>query len=260
VKEIDARKSLEAALEETRSAARDAERWFREEAVALRAQGLEREADFEGRLDSQRLEHEHRLAEARNECERLAQARATADDYVKRLGAELSEATRTIEDTHRESRATIDRLSAEHATARAAFADMIAERDDRLKEQAISLRASETMRIELQERLETVLAAERDEIAQVQEKLMATVAVLDATRRRREVLQTEAARPAEVHELPDESRLNTLLSFEQSTLAALHSDEEGALVRRVVPEGEATPQHTDNTRPSVGASAFAKLV
>src|SRR4030095_8649509 len=54
VKEIDARRILEGTLDETRSAALDAERWFREEAVALRAEGLEREARVEARLGTQR--------------------------------------------------------------------------------------------------------------------------------------------------------------------------------------------------------------
>ena len=194
-------------------------------ASALRTQGLEREAYFDARLASERLEHENRLAEILNECERLVQAHATADEHVKRLSAELSEATCLIEDTRRESRATIDRLSTEHATALAAFADLISERDERLKEQAVrhdvSLRASERTRSELEERLAVVLAAGRDEIEQVQEKLMAAVATLEATRRRREVLQTEAARRPELHEQRDESRRNTLLTFDQSTLAAL---------------------------------------
>ena len=260
-KEIDARKILERTLDETRSAALEAERWFREEAVALRAEGLEREASFEARLASERLEHESRLAEIRNECERLVQARAAADEHVTRLSADLSEATRVIEDTRRESRATIDRMSAEHATALAAFADLIAERDERLKEQAVrhdvSLRAAEKMRGELQERLDAMLAAERDEIEQVQQKLMATVEALEATRRRREDMQT--ARRSELHEQRDENGLNSLLSFEQSTLAALQCTEEGALVRRGLPEVHAVPQHADNTLPVVAASAFVKL-
>ncbi len=260
-KEIDARKILERTLDETRSAALEAERWFREEAVALRAEGLEREASFEARLASERLEHESRLAEIRNECERLVQARAAADEHVTRLSADLSEATRVIEDTRRESRATIDRISAEHATALAAFADLIAERDERLKEQAVrhdvSLRAAEKMRGELQERLDAMLAAERDEIEQVQQKLMATVEALEATRRRREDMQT--ARRSELHEQRDENGLNSLLSFEQSTLAALQCTEEGALVRRGLPEVHAVPQHADNTLPVVAASAFVKL-
>ena len=111
----------------------------------------------------------------------------------------------------------------------------------------------------MQERLEAVLAAERDEIAQVQEKLMATVEALDATRRRREGLQTEADRRSELLEQRDESQLNDLLSFEQSTLAALQCDEEGALVRRASPEAHAAAQHPDNTPPISAASAFAKL-
>ena len=252
VKEIDARRILEGTLDETRSAALDAERWFREEAVALRAEGLEREARVEARLASEQLEHDNRLAEIRNECERLVEARATADEHVKRLSADLSAATRAIEDTRRESRTAIDQLSAEHAKALAGFAEVIAERD-------ASLRASETMRRALQERLGAVLAAERDEIAQVQEKLMATVEALDATRRRREGLQTEADRRSELLEQRGESQLNDLLSFEQSTLAALQCDEEGALVRRASPEAHAAAQHPDNTPPISAASAFAKL-
>jgi hypothetical protein len=208
VKEIDGRQILEGTLDKTRSAALDAERWFREEAAVLRAQGLEREAYFEARLANEQLEHENRLAEIRNECERLVQARATADEHVRQLSADLSEATRATEDTRRESRATIDRLSTEHATALAAFADLIAERDERLKQQAVrhdvSLRASETTRGELQERLEAVLAAGRDEIEQLQERLMTTVEALAAMRRRREILQSEAARRSERHEQRDE--------------------------------------------------------
>ena len=231
VQETDAREILARTLNETRSAALDAERWFREEADALRTQGLEREAYFDARLASERLEYENRVAEMRAEYERLGQARAAVDKNVERLSADLTEATRVLEDARREFQNTIGRLSTEHATALAA---LIAERDERLKEQAVrhdvSLRASERARTELQERLHEALATGRHEIELVQEKLMATVEALEATLRRREILQTEVVRSSEPHGQREESRATNLRLLEQAPLAALQCNEDSALV------------------------------
>jgi chromosome segregation ATPase len=231
VQETGARETLERTLNETRSAALDAERWFREEADALRVQRLEREEYFDARLASERLEHENRLAEMQTEYERLGQARAAADKNVQRLSADLTEATRVLEDARREFQNTTDRLSTEHATALAA---LIAERDEQLKEQAVrhdvSLRASERARTELQERLHEAMATGRHEIEQVQEKLMATVEALDATLRRREILQAEVVRSSEPHGQREESRAKNLRSLEQAPLAALQCNEDSALV------------------------------
>jgi hypothetical protein len=231
VQETDARETLERTLNETRSAARDAERWFREEADALRAHGFEREEYFEARLASERLEYENRLAEMQTDYERLGRARAAADKNVQRLSADLTEATHVLEDARREFQNTIDRQSTEHATALAAS---IAERDQTLKEQAVrhdvSLRTSERARTELQERLHEVLATGRHEIEQVQEKLMATVEALEATLRRREILQTEVVRSSEPHGQREESRAKNLRLLEQAPLAALQCNEDSALV------------------------------
>jgi len=231
VQETDARETLERTLNETRSAALEAERWFREEADALRAQGLEREEYFDTRLASERLEYEKRLAEMQTEYERLGQARAAADKNVQRLSANLTKATRVHEDARREFQNTTDRLSTEHATALAA---LIAERDERLKEQAVrhdaSLRASERARTELQERLHEALATGRHEIEQVQEKLMATVEALEATLRRRANLQTEVVGGSETHGQREESRAKNLRLLEQAPLAALQCNEDNALV------------------------------
>ena len=231
VQETDAREILERTLKETRSAALDAERWFREEADALRAHGLEREEYFDARLASERLEYENRLAEMQTESERLGQAQAAADKNVQRLSADLTEATRVHEDARRESQSTIDRLSTEHATA---LATLIAERDERLKEQAVrhdvSLRASERARTELQERLHEALATGRHEIEQVQEKLMATVEALEATLRRRTNLQTEVVGSSEAHGQREETRAKNLRLLEQTPVAALQCNEDSALV------------------------------
>ena len=233
-REIDARAILERKLNETQSAAFDAERRFRDEAAALRAQAQEREAYFDARLASERLEYDNRLAEMQHECERFGQARAAADADVQRLSADLSDAKRVLEDTRREFQDTFDRQSTEHATALAALAVSIAERDERLKEQAVchqvSLQASERTRAELQERLQAALAAGRHDIEQVQETLMATVEALEATKRRQEVLQTEADRIPEPHDQRHESRTKDLRVVQQSELAALQHNEDAALV------------------------------
>ena len=115
--------TLERTLNETRSAALDAERWLREEADVLRAHGLEREEYLNAQLASERVEYENRLAEMQTEHECLAQARAAADKNVQRLSADLTEGTRILEDARREFQNTIDRQSTDHATALAALID-----------------------------------------------------------------------------------------------------------------------------------------
>ena len=231
--EIDGRAILERKLRETESAAVDAERRFREEAAAVRAQAQEREAFFDARLASERFEYDNRLTEIQDENERLGQARAAADEDVQRLSADLSDAKRVLEDSRREFQNTFNRQSTEHATALAALAVSIAERDERLKEQAarhdVSLRASERARAGLQERLQAALAAGRHNLEQVQETLMATIEALEKTKQgqEQEILQTEANRIPETHEQPRESRPTDL---QQSGLAALQHSEDAALV------------------------------
>jgi hypothetical protein len=237
--EIDAHETLKQTLSETRSAALDAERLFREEAGALRAHTFEREAHFEARLASERLEHGSRLTETQNECERLEQARAAADAGVQRLSADLSEAKRVLADTRRELQDTVDRLSGEHATALAALTTLVAERDERLKEQAVrhevALRASERARTELRERLEATLASSRDQIEHVQEKLIAAVEALETTKRRQEVLQTEADRVLELQQHSDQSREESHQLGEQAELTLVRRTQDGthAKVKRV---------------------------
>ena len=229
-REIDARAILERKLSETQSAAFDAERRFREEAAALRAHAQEREAYFDKRLASEQLEYDNRLAKMQHECERLGQARVAADEDVQRLSADLSDAKRVLEDTRREFQTTFDRQSTDHATAVAALAVSIAERDERLNDQAVrhdvALRASERARAELQERLQAALAAGRHNIEHVQETLMATIEALEAAKHRQEILPTEADRIAEPHE----SRTKDVQSVQQSGLAALQHNEDAALV------------------------------
>lgn len=231
VQETEARETLERTLNETRSAALAAESWFREEADALRAQGLEREEYFDRRLALERLEYENRLAEMQTAYEQLGQARAAADKKVQQLSADLTEATRSLEDARREVQHTTDRLSTEHATALAALS---AERDERLQALAerhdVSLRAAERARAELHAHLHEAVATGRREIEQVQEKLMATVEALEATLPRREILQAEVVRSANPHEEREKSRAKSLRLVEQTPVAVLQRNEDRALV------------------------------
>ena len=196
---------------------------------------FEREDYFEARLASERLEHGSRLAgETQNECERLEQARAAADAGVQRLSADLSAAECVLADTRRELQDTVDSLSREHATALAALTALIAERDERLKEQAVrhevALRTSERARTELRERHEATLAASRNEIEHVQEKLIGAVEALEATKRRQEVLRTEADPVSELPQHLDQSRVERPRLAQQAEPALVRRTQGGAHV------------------------------
>jgi len=220
----EARETLERKLDEIRLAAADVERALRDEVAALRAQALERQASFDAQLASERLDSDNRLAGMHSECERLGQAVAAANTDVQRLNADLSEARQVIEVTRREFQEASDRQSTEHAAAIAALTAQVAERDERLREQALQYDAvhqgSERARAELQEALQTALAAGRHDIDQVQQALMATLEAVRATRHQQDILQTNADRIAEAHEQRLESQATNSRVGRQPDIAA----------------------------------------
>jgi hypothetical protein len=224
VRESEARETLERKLDEIGLAAADVERALRDEVAALRAQALERQVSFDAQLASERLDYDNRLAGMHSECERLGQACAAANTDVERLNADLSDARRVIEVTRREFQDACDRQSTEHATAIAALAAQIAERDERSKEEALHhdavQQASERARAELQESLQTALAAGRHDIDQVQQALMATLEAVRATRRQQDILQTKADRIAEAQEQQPESQATNARVVRQPDIAA----------------------------------------
>lgn len=225
VREVEeTRESLERKLDEIRLAAADVERALRDEVAALRAQALERQVSFDAQLASERLDYDNRLAGMHSECERLGQACAAANTDVERLNADLSDARRVIEVTRREFQEACDRQSTEHATAIAALAAQIAERDERSREEALHhdavQQASERARAELQESLKTALATGRHDIDQVQQALMATLEAVRATRRQQDILQTKADRIAEAQEQQLESQATNSRVVRQPDIAA----------------------------------------
>ena len=224
VRESEARETLERELDEIRSAAADVERALRDEAASLRAQAVERQASFDTQLASERLAYDNRLAGMHSECERLGQACAAANTDVQRLNADLSDARRVIDVTRREFQEACDRQSTEHATAVAALAAQIAERDERLREAALrhdaAQLASERARAELQQSLQTALAVGRHDIDQVQQALMATLEAVRATRRQQDILQAKADRTAEAQEQQLESGATNPRVVQQPDIAA----------------------------------------
>jgi hypothetical protein len=220
-RESEAREILEHKLTQFQSAAVDVERGLREEAAALRGQALEREASFDARLASERLDYEHRLAEIQSECGRLTQAGAAATEDVQRLTADLSDARRVLEDTRREFHETVARQSTEHGVALAALAVTVAERDERLKEETAALRASERIRAELQECLQAALATGRHDIDEIQKTLMATLEAVRATKRRQDTLETKADHIAG-SPAADESQATNTREVRQPEIAAWH--------------------------------------
>ena len=201
-RESEAREILERKLTALQSAAVDVERGLRDEAAALRGQALEREASFEARLTSERLDYENRLAEIQSECGRLAQAGAAATADVQRLNADLSDTRRVLEERLKEETARHD----------------------------AALQASERIRTELQQCLQAALAAGRDDIDQIQKTLLATLEGVRAATRRQATLQTQADRVVESHEAP-ESRATNVREARQPEIAAWHElSKDAALV------------------------------
>ena len=199
-RESEAREILERKLTEFQSAAVDVERGLRDEAAALRGQALEREASFEARLTSERLD-----------------------------------ARRVLEDTQREFQETLGRQTTEHSVALAALAVTLAERDEQLKEETArhdaALQASERIRTELQECLQAALAAGRHDIDLIQKTLLEALEGTRAVKRRQDTLQTQADRIAESHEAPDESRAPNVREARQPEVAAWHElSKDAALV------------------------------
>jgi hypothetical protein len=143
------------------------------------------------------------------------------------LERKLGEAQSAAFDVERKFREEAAALRA-HAHEREAYLDarLASERleyDNRLAEM-------ERARAELQERLQAALATGRQNIEQVQERLMATIEALEATKQRQETLQTQADSVPERHEQRHEGPTNDLRVVQPSGLPALHHNEDAALV------------------------------
>jgi chromosome segregation ATPase len=243
-----AQHTLERRLSEALSAIADAH----ESAARDRAAAAERETILEGQLTEERLategqlaaiedrhytltlerdalqqslaaiqEHARRLDDDLHEaCGRLEQTEASADADIRRLTAECFETERELQEARRHFHVTLDGVSSEHATALAALAASVTERDARLGEQS---RIQETL---------------------IQE--------LEVTKRRLQDLQTEADEAPRLRKLVDEGREQSHRLFQQSGLPMFRCTRDGALVeanracetligRRMIDELRGTP-------------------
>jgi PAS domain S-box-containing protein len=135
----------------------------------------------------------------------LEQAHASADADIRRLTAECFETERELQDARRHSQETFDRLSSEHATALAALAASVTERDTRLREQS-----------RIQETLTRELEVTKRQVQDLQADLRNVQAEADEVPRLR--TQVEASRE-ESHRL-----------FQQAGLAMFRCSRDGALI------------------------------
>ena len=101
--ETATRTAVEQTLNETRAAALDAQRSFEEQAGALRARGLEQEAQFEVFLAQEQLKHESRLAETQGcnrtlalERDALQQSLTTVQEQSQQLQETLAATAKAL--------------------------------------------------------------------------------------------------------------------------------------------------------------------
>jgi nitrogen-specific signal transduction histidine kinase len=131
-RETESRNTVEQTLADERAAAAEAERCFRAEADALRAHGLEQQAQFEVLLAQEQLERESRLAEMRECARKLGLER----DALQQSFTAAQESSRQVQET---LAATARRL--EEASHRAEALQAEADQLPQLREQAEEIRA-----------------------------------------------------------------------------------------------------------------------
>jgi hypothetical protein len=205
------REALESELAALRSTAADAERWFREESVAAAARAQEHAAHLEAEVARERRARETDLAQAHAHWQQQ------------------------LEDADRNAQQAADSMAREHAARLAALSAAVSERDALLAEQASRQAAAQSAaaeeRAHLQEAFRKTLAARNREIDQIQTELKTTVQKLEATRRRSEELQAEAARARELRQQLEERGTAQFRQFEQSPLALCRVTRGGELIQ-----------------------------
>ncbi|HET9359003.1 MAG TPA: hypothetical protein VFO58_04600 [Vicinamibacterales bacterium] len=165
---------------------------------------LERDALQESLAASQ--EHSRRLDEELHEARgQFDQAQASADADIRRLTAECFETERELQESRRHSQETFDRLSSEHATALAALAASVTERDEQLREQS-----------EVKETLIQELEAAKRRLQEVQAHL--------------QTVQTEADEVPRLRTQVEASREESHRLFQQAGLAMFRCSRDGALI------------------------------
>lgn len=218
--------TLERQLADALRAAADAD----DRAARERAAATERETKLENQFAEERLAHEGRVAAieqrhhamtlerdglqeslaASQEHSRrldedlhgvrgqLEQAHASADADIRRLTAECFETERELQEARRGFQETSDRVSSEHATALAALAASVTERDTRLREQS-----------------------------HIQETLTRE---LEAAKCRLQDLQTEADEVPRLRMQVEASRAESHRMFQQAGMAMFRCSRDGALI------------------------------
>ena len=186
-REMDTRRAVERVAEETRAAAAEAERGFKEQAEGNAS--LARERD--GLRQSLAAAQEHsrqldvQLRETRVHLDEVAEA---ADANNLRLTAGIAESERLLDEARTEHQATLDQLFGEHTN---------------------------------------VVSAHRTEMDQLREQLAAAARDLEGTRQQLSVVQAEADTMPRLRRELEESRSEIGRLFQQSGLAMFRCTRNG---------------------------------
>jgi PAS domain S-box-containing protein len=204
-----------------------------ETAAALAKSRAEGEALQEslGRTQEQVQQLTDAHDEARHSHER---ARAASEDEHRRLSAEYASLQETLGQLRVQFEA-LERVSAAHAAERARLDGVVTERDARLHEQAAmhqaSQRAADQALTQIEEKLRLSLEAGGRETARFQSELSALSQELDAARRDRDTLRTQADRLPQVLAERDESRADNRRLFDHSPVGQFRCNRDGTLTQ-----------------------------
>jgi PAS domain S-box-containing protein len=179
---------------------------------------------------------EQEVARAARERESLERDRMAVESDLARQRSEYVELQRVLADTQASAQEALERLSREQTAERARFEMLVAEREKQLQDLEAQKQAADeaaaTALAEVEHRFRLTLeAGQRDArtIEHLQEQLKTLGGQLDATRRQRDVLKTEADQVPPLLKQIDEIREENRRRFIHAPVMLFRCTRDGAL-------------------------------
>ena len=217
--ELDQRRAIEERLADAAVARQDAEAQHASEMATVVAQFAERCA---------RLETE--LTETAAARELLGRQSTEQQGTLARAQQELQATAATLARmTQRESE--LNARVAEHASGVTRLEALVAERDAQLTDRAALLSVSEQALGQLQDNLQSAVAARARDVEQLQAELRAAAGELESTRSQRDVWHTEADQVPRLQKQLDDIQAEMHRQFDQHPLPMCQCTREGVLTR-----------------------------
>jgi PAS domain S-box-containing protein len=215
---IARREAVERELAETRASAEQAQRRFMDADAAM----LQRAREYEARIERAEKEFEH--------------ARMALEVDLARQRAEYTALQQILDQTRVTAEEALANSSRDRAAERVRFEALVAERDGQLRDQAARHRASHQAATatlaDAEHRLNLTLEAgyqDSQTIAHLREQLKALEGQLDASRRQREVLKTEADRVPQLRKDIDDIRAENRRQFDHAPVNMCRCTQDGTI-------------------------------